>query len=94
MLNAQPINQHLIDKLAPGEAGRRRVPGIMAYSIASALLSTFFGLYLSFHVDLPSGPSIVVVATGLFLLALLFSPAKGALWRRRDLRPSAGQASF
>ena len=84
----------LVTPAATGALMARRVPGIMAYSIASALLSTFFGLYLSFHVDLPSGPSIVVVATGLFLLALLFSPAKGALWRRRDLRPSAGQASF
>jgi ABC-type Mn2+/Zn2+ transport system permease subunit len=48
----------------------RRLPAIMATSIATALLATVVGLYLSFYLDLPSGPSIVMIATGLFLLAL------------------------
>jgi ABC-type Mn2+/Zn2+ transport system permease subunit len=73
----------------------RRLPGIIALSVAGGVLATILGLYLSFHVDLPSGPSIVVVATGLFLLALLFSPSKGMVWRRHPaLSPydeSAGQ---
>ena len=34
-----------------------------------------------FYLDLPSGPSIVMVAAGLFGLALLFAPGKGAAWR-------------
>ena len=63
----------------------RRMPSIMAYSVAVGLLATVLGLYLSFYADLPSGPSIVLVATGLFLLALLFSPIKGILWRRNSL---------
>jgi manganese/iron transport system permease protein len=45
------------------------------------------GLYLSFHADLPTGPSIVVVATGLFLAAMLFSPSKGVVWQA--WRPTA-----
>ena len=69
----------------------RRMPSIMAYSVAVGLLATVLGLYLSFYADLPSGPSIVLVATGLFLLALLFSPIKGVLWRRNAL-PSPSQA--
>ncbi len=48
----------------------RRMPSIMAYSVAVGLIATVLGLYLSFYADLPSGPSIVLVATGLFLLAL------------------------
>ena len=68
----------------------RRMPSIMAYSVAVGLLATVMGLYLSFYADLPSGPSIVLVATGLFLLALLFSPIKGILWRR-DTLPSPSQ---
>ena len=68
----------------------RRMPSIMAYSVAVGLLATVLGLYLSFYADLPSGPSIVLVATGLFLLALLFSPIKGVLWRRNTL-PSPSQ---
>ena len=59
----------------------RRLPGIMAYSVVTGLIATVAGLYLSFHVDLPAGPSIVVVATGLFLAALLFSPNKGTVWQ-------------
>ena len=69
----------------------RRMPSIMAYSVAVGLIATVLGLYLSFYADLPSGPSIVLVATGLFLLALLFSPIKGVLWRRNAL-PSPSQA--
>ena len=61
----------------------RRMPTIMAYSVAVGILATVAGLYLSFYADLPSGPSIVIVATGLFLLALLFSPTKGIVWHRR-----------
>ena len=64
----------------------RRMPSIMTYSVVVGLLATVLGLYLSFYADLPSGPSIVLVATGLFLLALLFSPIKGILWRRDTLQ--------
>lgn len=71
----------------------RRLPGMIAYSITVAMAATVSGLYLSFYAGLPSGPSIVVVATGLFLLALLFSPSKGVLWRgRRERLAAAGEA--
>ena len=53
----------------------------MATSVAVGLLSTVAGLYLSFYLDLPTGPSIVMVATGLFALALVFSPEKGLIRR-------------
>ena len=76
----------LVTPPATGSLLARRLPGIMACSMATALLSTVLGLYLSFHADFPSGPSIVVVATALFLLAFLFSPAKGVLWRRHLLK--------
>ena len=66
-----------------------RLPSIMATAVAVALAAVVAGLYLSFHLDLPSGPSIVLVATGLFLAALLLSPSKGLVghWRqsRREL---------
>ncbi len=74
----------------PATAGllARRLPGIMAMSVVVGVTSTIAGLYLSFHLDLPSGPSIVVVATGLFLLALLLSPSRGLAWNWR--RPKSG----
>ena len=75
----------LVTPPATGMLLARRLPGIVAYSLGTAVVATVIGLYVSFHADLPPGPSIVVVATGLFLLALLFSPSKGALWRRPRL---------
>jgi len=62
----------------------RRLPGIMATAVAVAVVAIVAGLYLSFYLDLPSGPSIVIVATGLFLLALVLSPSRGLVghWRR------------
>ena len=59
----------------------RRLPGVMTISVITGLASTVAGLYLSFHADLPTGPSIVVVATGLFLAAMLVSPSKGVVWQ-------------
>ena len=71
----------------------RRMPSIMACSVAVGLIATVLGLYLSFYANLPSGPSIVLVATGLFLLALLFSPIKGILWRRNNLSSPSQEAT-
>ncbi|MFQ6027800.1 MAG: metal ABC transporter permease [Dehalococcoidia bacterium] len=63
----------------------RRLPTIMLVAVAVALLSTIVGLYLSFYANLPSGPSIVMVATGCFVLAFCLSPTRGLVgrWRYR-----------
>lgn len=67
----------------------RRLPAIMATSVATALVSTVAGLYLSYYLDLPTGPSIVIFATVLFAVALAFSPSKGLLFRRRPTMSAA-----
>ena len=41
------------------------------------------GMYLSFHLDLPSGPAIAIVVFLQFFLALLFSPSQGVLALQR-----------
>ena len=71
----------LVTPAATAALVARRLPGIMAFSVLAGLISTVAGLYLSFHADLPTGPSIVVVASGLFLAAMIFSPTKGVLWQ-------------
>lgn len=71
----------LVTPAATGALLARRLPGIMTYSVFTGLISTVGGLYLSFHAVLPTGPSIVVVATGSFLAAMLFSPGRGVVWR-------------
>ncbi len=80
----------LVTPAATAALMARRLPGIMTYSVVTGLAATVAGLYLSFHADLPTGPSIVVVATGMFLAALLFSPSKGMVWQlwRSAPRPS------
>ena len=80
----------LVTPPATGSLLARRLPNIMAISVVIALAATLTGLYLSFYLDLVPGPTIVMVATGLFMLALLFSPSRGVAWRwRRAYRTSA-----
>jgi len=45
-----------------------------AASGALALASAFVGLLLSYHLDLPSGPAIILVAGLVYLASLLFGP--------------------
>ena len=46
-------------------------------------IASMGGVYISFYVKhVPSGPAIVIVSSGLFILALLFSPSQGILTQR------------
>lgn len=56
---------------------------VMILGAAIAILASVSGLYLSYFWNIPSGPGIVLVASGLFLLALLFSPSQGIFRRSR-----------
>jgi manganese/iron transport system permease protein len=50
------------------------------------IVATVLGLYISYFLDLPSGPAIAITIFALFCLALLFSPTQGVLlsvWMRR-----------
>jgi ABC-type Mn2+/Zn2+ transport system permease subunit len=72
----------------------RRIPHMMAVATLLGALAAVTGLYLSYYLNVASGAAVVLVATGLFLLALLLSPRHGLLawwWRRRQgPRPPAG----
>ncbi|WP_250121422.1 metal ABC transporter permease [Chroococcidiopsis sp. CCMEE 29] len=68
-------------------------PGITAYLLVkelhqmmllgaiSGVISSVSGMYISYYLNVPSGASIVLVVSGLFLLALLLSPTQGILTR-------------
>jgi ABC-type Mn2+/Zn2+ transport system permease subunit len=58
----------------------RRLPVMMAFSMLFGVLSGITGLYLSYYLNIASGPSIVLVATLIFLLAFFFSP-RSHVWR-------------
>ena len=64
----------------------RRLPTMMAISALIGAFSAVAGVYLSYHLNIAAGPAVVLVATLLFLLALLLAGA-----RERRVR-SAGAA--
>ncbi|HEY5594751.1 MAG TPA: metal ABC transporter permease [Nitrospiria bacterium] len=64
----------------------RSMKGMMIVSILFGVLSSVAGMFLSFVMDIPSGAAIVLLATALFFLSVLFSPK-----RRKPLRPAKAQ---
>jgi manganese/iron transport system permease protein len=57
----------------------KRLHEVMILGAVIGVISSISGMYLSYFYNLPSGPAIVLVASGLFILALLFSPRHGIL---------------
>ncbi|WP_035696820.1 anchored repeat-type ABC transporter permease subunit [Glycomyces tenuis] len=60
-----------------------RLGAMVGVGALIALFGAIAGLYLSFYYNLAAGGLIVLVITGLFLLAWLFAPRHGLLTRRR-----------
>ena len=54
-----------------------RLHQVMLLGVAIGVISSITGMYLSYFYNLPSGPAIVLVTSGLFVLAFLFSPSQG-----------------
>jgi len=54
----------------------RRLPAMMAVSSGIAVVSAPLGLLLSWHLDTAAGASIVLVAVGFFVLALILRPSR------------------
>lgn len=57
------------------------VEGMLLVAVGIALLSGLGGLLCSYHFDLPSGPVIILFASSMYILSLLFGPAGGVLPR-------------
>lgn len=64
----------------------RSLPGILGLAILIALASGVAGLLVSFHVDVPAGPSIILVAGVVYMLSLALAPG-GMLGARLVRRP-------
>jgi hypothetical protein len=52
----------------------------MLISSVIGAFSGIAGLYLSYYVNVASGPAVVLVASALFLVAFLFAPGRGVIW--------------
>ncbi|SMC29632.1 zinc/manganese transport system permease protein [Andreprevotia lacus DSM 23236] len=57
------------------------LPALLAIAIGFALLAGYLGLLVSYHANLPSGPSIILMAGAGFVVSLLFGRQGGLAWR-------------
>jgi zinc/manganese transport system permease protein len=70
--------------MLPATAARfwvRQVWSLIFLATLTAFLSGYVGLVLSYHLNLPSGPAIVLTAGAAYLLSLVIGPRGGLLSR-------------
>ena len=63
-----------------------RLPMMMMLAATIGAISANVGLYLSFYINVASGPAIVLVCTFFFLLTFLFSPRQGVVNKLRAVQ--------
>jgi zinc/manganese transport system permease protein len=56
----------------------RDITGMMMIAVASAMLSGYLGLVLSFQTKVPSGPAIILVAAVFYVFSVLFGSQRPA----------------
>ena len=57
----------------------RDITGLICIAVVSALISGYAGLVLSFQTRMPSGPAIILVAAGLYMVSVLFASVGGVV---------------
>lgn len=60
----------------------RRLAAMMMLSALLGASASIIGLYVSYYANIASGAAVVLVATGFFLVAFLFAPGRGLVWKR------------
>jgi ABC-type Mn2+/Zn2+ transport system permease subunit len=70
----------------------RRLWQMIIVGAAIGATCSVVGLYVSFYVNIASGAAVVLVCTGVFVLAFLFAPKRGAVWPRLRRVSLAGRA--
>ncbi|MFM7600040.1 MAG: metal ABC transporter permease [Pseudanabaena sp.] len=55
---------------------------MMSLGAIIGVIASVSGMYVSYYQNVPSGRAIVLIISGFFLLALLFSPSQGILTKR------------
>lgn len=59
----------------------KRFDHMLMVAVAAAVISAMAGTLASYHLDAATGSTIVLALTTLFVLALLFAPGRGLIWR-------------
>lgn len=72
----------LITPAAAAQLLTRRLPTMMAVAALIGAFSNITGLYISYYINIASGPAMVLVATAVFGLVFLLAPQRGLVWRR------------
>jgi zinc/manganese transport system permease protein len=57
----------------------RDMTGMISIAVASAIVAGYAGLVLSFQTRIPSGPAIILVATALYVVSVLFGNVRGLI---------------
>ena len=71
--------------MLPATAARFWVTDLVSLAAVAALIAAVsggIGLLLSYHGEWPTGPSIVLVAGGFYLVSLVVGTREGLLWQR------------
>lgn len=59
----------------------RDITVMILLAVASGVVSGFVGLLLSFHLGIPSGPAVTLVAGVIYFGSILFGRVGGVVWR-------------
>jgi zinc/manganese transport system permease protein len=59
----------------------RDMTGMISIAVVSAIVAGYAGLVLSFQTRIPSGPAIILVATALYVVSVLFGNVRGLIRR-------------
>jgi zinc/manganese transport system permease protein len=58
----------------------RDVTGMIGVASATAVIASIVGLLLSYHLSVPSGPAVILVAGAFYAISVIVGPAGGLLW--------------
>lgn len=72
----------LVTPAAAASLITRRLRSMMIWAAGIGVFSGVSGVYISFYLDIASGPAVVLVATAVFILTFLLAPHRGIVWQR------------
>lgn len=71
----------LVTPAATAQLLTRRLPPMMMVAAMLGVFANVTGLYISYYLNIASGPTMVLVSTLIFGLVFLFAPGRGIIWR-------------
>lgn len=72
----------LVTPAAAASLLTRRLPSMMLVAAFIGAASGITGIYASFHLDIATGPAVVLAASIVFLIVFLIAPGRGVIWSR------------